>query len=311
VGGAGNNREDARDDPLTRNQNTMPKTLKDFESHFEQSEQGKAKLRRQAQEIAALKETVNQVVHQKKEVTIELPTPKNQLKFGLFGDTQFGNVCERIEFLQKYCSVAAAEGVKTFFHTGDVLDGHKVYRGQEFDLHKHGWEEQSAWFEEAMPKVPGSKTYFITGNHDASFKNAAGIPVGKILSELRKDWVFLGEDQADVVIQTPSGRPFRVMLMHPGGGSSYAISYRLQKLIESLAGGSKPNLLAVGHYHKSEMLPNYRNVMGIQTGTFEAQTGFMKRGGLAAHMGGWIITVDVGAADLDTNAITAKFIAFY
>lgn len=289
----------------------MPKTLKDFESHFEQSEQGKAKLRRQAQEIAALKETVNQVVHQKKEITVELPAPRNQLKFGVYGDTQFGNVHERIEFLQTYLSIAEAEGVKMFLHTGDVLDGHKVYRGQEFDLHKHGWEEQSQWFSQATPKIKGATTYFITGNHDASFKIAAGIPVGKILQELRPDWQFIGEDQADVLLKTPSGREFRVMLMHPGGGSSYAISYRLQKLIESLAGGSKPNLLAVGHYHKSEMLPNYRNVMGIQSGTFEAQTPFMKRGGLAAHMGGWIITVDVGARELDCNAITAKFIAFY
>lgn len=293
----------------------MQKTLKDFEAHFEQSQQGKAKLRKQAQEIAALKETVNQVVHQRREVTIELPAPKNQLKFGLFGDTQFGNVHERIDCLQKYFSIAKAAGVKTFFHTGDVLDGHKVYRGQEFELHKHGWEEQSDWFAQSMPRIQGSRTFFITGNHDASFKVAAGISVGRVLAELRKDWIFLGDDQADVVLRTESGRDFRVMLLHPGGGSSYAVSYRLQKLIESLAGGSKPHLLAVGHYHKAEMLPNYRAVMGVQTGTFEAQTPFMKRGGLAAHMGGWIVTVDVGAeageGSFDSNAIDAKFIAFY
>lgn len=75
--------------------------------------------------------------------------------------------------------------------------------------------------------------------------------------------------------------------------NSYAISYKTQKRIDAMSGGEKPNLLAVGHYHKSEILPMYRNVHAIQAGTVCAQTPWMRGKGLAAHVGGWIIEIHV------------------
>jgi hypothetical protein len=121
------------------------------------------------------------------------------------------------------------------------------------------------------------------------------------------EYEFLGEDQARVQFETPNGT-FTLGLLHPGGGSSYALSYRPQKIIESLEGGSKPNMLAIGHHHKAEMLPSYRNVCGVQVGTFERQTPFMARQGLAAHVGGWVIEVHVGEG---CNRIKGEFVAFY
>ena len=85
-----------------------------------------------------------------------------------------------------------------------------------------------------------------------------------------------------------------MQLIHPGGGSSYALSYRPQKIVESLEGGTKPDMLAIGHYHKADYIPSYRNVATLQVGTFQRQTPFMSRQGLAAHVGGWIVDVTVG-----------------
>jgi hypothetical protein len=150
-------------------------------------------------------------------------------------------------------------------------------------------------------------THFITGNHDASFKQAAGVHVGRVIEAARPGWKFLGEEQARVEWQTPAGK-FSLMLIHPGGGSSYALSYRPQKIIESLEGGSKPDMLAIGHYHKAEFMPAYRNIAVLQGGTFQKQTPFMARGGLAAHVGGWIVSVTVGKTH---NTISAQFVAFY
>ena len=56
------------------------------------------------------------------------------------------------------------------------------------------------------------------------------------------------------------------------------------------------------------MMPSYRNVCGVQAGTFEKQTPFMARGGLAAHVGGWIIDVTVGDG---CNRIKGEFVAVY
>jgi len=71
-----------------------------------------------------------------------------------------------------------------------------------------------------------------------------------------------------------------------GPATSYAVSYRMQKMIESIAGGRKPDMLASGHYHKAETLPSYRNVFGVDVGCFEDQTPFMASRASAAHVGG-------------------------
>jgi PAS domain S-box-containing protein len=138
-------------------------------------------------------------------------------------------------------------------------------------------------------------------------KTLAGVPVGKIIQAARPDCEFLGEEQARVEWMRPNGK-YTLMLLHPGGGSSYALSYRPQKIVESLEGGTKPDMLAIGHYHKADFIPSYRNVAAIQVGAFQKQTPFMARQGLAAHVGGWIVDVTVGDGH---NTISAAVTAFY
>lgn len=229
----------------------------------------------------------------------------DEFAFGLIGCTHFGSLCCNQSAMEAFYEYAASRGIGTIYHGGDVLDGHRVYRGQEFELRDVGLEAQIERFKRFNNH--GLKTKFITGNHDQSFKSLAGVPVGKIIAEANPDWEFLGEEQARVTFATSSGS-YELMLIHPGGGSSYALSYRPQKIVESLEGGTKPNMLAIAHYHKAEFMPSYRNVATIQTGTFQNQTPFMARQGLAAHVGGWIIQVRVGAK---FNAVRAEFIAFY
>jgi len=242
---------------------------------------------------------------------IDVPDENNTISFGMMGDTQEGNVFCATEQKLAFYDILRSEGITTLFHTGDVLDGHKVYKGQEFDVSALGFAAQrDAWLK-TTPEIPGLTTYFITGNHDASFKNLAGVNVGKSLSDLRPDWKFLGEDQGEVVLRTMNEREYRVRLVHPAGGTAYAISYKSQKQAESITGGAKPNMIGIGHYHKAEHLPNYRNIDLIQTGTFEWQTGFMARLPTPAHVGGWIVRVTVGDQRSMSNRVSAEFISYF
>lgn len=70
--------------------------------------------------------------------------------------------------------------------------------------------------------------------------------------------------------------------------NSYASSYRVQKIIESLQGGTKPNILICGHTHKSLYLFE-RNIHAISAGCMQFQTPFMRGKKLSAHTGYWII----------------------
>lgn len=243
---------------------------------------------------------------------IEQAGKGNVIRFAMVGDTHFGSLYERIDVLRACVKACEQEGIEDLFHAGDVLDGHKGYPGHEFELHKHGWEQQSSWFADQMPRTGKVRCKFITGNHDAKFKHAAGIEVGKALAELRPDWEFLGADIGNVVIKAKDGRPLRVSLIHPDGGSSYALSYRPQKIIEQWAGGSKPDVLGIGHYHKANMLPRYRNVCVIQVGSTQDQTPFMARKGLAAHVGFWIIEAVPSKRRGDLwSRYKAEFVSFY
>lgn len=198
-------------------------------------------------------------------------------------------------------------------HTGDVLDGWKVYRGQEFELRPDGksWPEQRDIFAREVPQIPSMTTIFITGNHDASFKNLVGMNVGDELQRARDDWKFIGQDVGDVELQTKSGLKYRVRLLHPGGGTAYAVSYNAQKIIESMPGGQKPSLICIGHYHKGLYMPQYRNVSCLLTGCFQAQTPFMARQSIAAHVGGWIVTVHLTDPKKLTTRMSAEFISFF
>jgi hypothetical protein len=84
-----------------------------------------------------------------------------------------------------------------------------------------------------------------------------------------------------------------VRVLHAGGGSGAAISLTSQRIVESYHEREKPHILLVGHYHKSEYLPDYKGVHIIQTGTTQEQTPFMRKKRLAAHLGGWIVKVTV------------------
>jgi len=239
-----------------------------------------------------------------------LPT-KKRTQIGIIGDTHAGSICERLDALECYYANAKARGVTDIVHAGDILDGDRVYRGQEYELHKRGWHEQSKHVTESYPRAKGITTHFITGNHDASFKRQVGINVGEELAHRRPDWHYIGEDTGNVSLFTAEGLEFRIGLIHPDGGSAYALSYKPQKIVESLAGGSKPHMLCIGHFHKMEFIPSYRNVSILQVGTFQDQTPFMARRGLQAHVGGWFIEVDFFGEDKLQRQVKAEALTFY
>ncbi len=279
------------------------KTLAEFEATH-----GQPKMRRLSAALAAERAKVEALAGQADRVTIERQTDANTIRFAVLGDTQFGSLYSCPENMAAFYRAAVDRGVTTFLHSGDVLDGWKVYKGQEFELRDVGFDAQLSRFAAEAPSVSGTRTLFITGNHDLSYKNLVGAPVGKLLHDARPDWEHVGDESAVVEFQTVDGRPLRVGLYHMGGGTAYAVSYRPQKAVEQLEGGRKPHVAVFGHFHKAELLPAYRNVAILQSGCFQWQTPFMARMPSAAHVGGWIVEVQPGAS---YNAIRAEFVAFY
>jgi DNA polymerase II small subunit/DNA polymerase delta subunit B len=201
------------------------------------------------------------------------------------------------------------EGISNVYVAGDLLAGGKMYRGQEFELWAHGADAQIDLAVNSWPEKKDMTTHFITGNHDLSFYKTAGVDVGHRLQELRSDFNYLGREEADIVFNTEQGTA-RMRLVHPGKGTAYALSYQPQKYIEALEGGKKPHVICMGHYHKAEKLPQYRNIYLIQTGCIEAQTPFMRRNNISAHCGFWIIKFMINEAKM-VSRFKSEFVSWF
>lgn len=226
------------------------------------------------------------------------------IKFGAVSDTHLGNKYQQLTHLKETYKIFKSEGIESVYHVGDISDGMYPQRGeQRYELFKQGFDEQAEYIIENYPD--DVKTYFITGNHDSTHINNGGANIGKKISRERQDLIYLGSLQADVMLTDNC----KMELRHPLDGSSYAVSYKPQKYIESISGGEKPNLLLVGHYHKQGYFP-YRNVHCLLMPSFEAQTPFLRGKGLVSDIGGVIITLHVDE-DGTIKRFIPEFINYY
>jgi len=175
-------------------------------------------------------------------------------------------------------------------------------------------QNQCEYFAKVFPTKKGMTTYFITGDdHEGWYVQREGVNIGKFMERCAKDagrtdLVYLGHMEHDLVLKAPKGQA-TMRIVHPGGGSSYAISYTSQKLVESYSPGEKPNILLMGHYHKMEF--NYiRGVYVVQGGCTMDQSPFMRKKRLDAHVGGWICEYQQAVNGV-ISSFKAEWIPFY
>lgn len=221
---------------------------------------------------------------------LNLPAHKDKIKYGFVSDTHLCSTKERLDVLNYLYDYFADNGISTVFHGGNIIEGESSFNKNE--IHKHGMTNQVKYLIEKYPSRKGVRTMFITGDdHEGWYVKREGINIGDYIqyeseNAGRDDLVHLGYLEADIEI---NGDLFPnqcwIKIMHPGGGSAYAHSYKPQKIVESFQGGEKPSILLIGHYHKASY--NYiRNVHVIQMGSTQDQTIFMRKKNIDSMVGG-------------------------
>ncbi len=235
-------------------------------------------------------------------------------RFGVVGDTHLASLYERLDVLEALYDIFQAEGITTVFQCGNWIEGEAIFNKHEVKV--RGIDGQVEYFTDLYPFREGITTYFISGDdHEGWYQKREGFRniglYAQMVRERKKknDLKWLGYEEATIEIAHPeTGAIAPFCVMHAGGGSCYAVSYSLQKIIESLI-NKKPAVLAVGHYHKAEYL-FYRNVHGIQAGCVQDQSIFMRKQKIQAHIGGWIIRFNQGP-DGAVNRFTSEFLPFF
>jgi len=204
----------------------------------------------------------------------------------IVSDTHLASRSERIDLLSNAYDIIADRGISDVFHSGDITDGNRVYKGQEFFLKVTGADAQADYIAEHYPKREGVTTHFILGNHDMSHFDREGADIGRLISHLRPDLDYLGQYYARVKFGSAT-----MDLVHPGGGFQYAISYGVQRYVNELEGGSKANIIIFGHWHRTGYFV-YRNIHCVLGGAFQDQNDYTRRRGLQPNKGFWILQFD-------------------
>lgn len=230
--------------------------------------------------------------------------PNGRYRFGWLGDTHLCSKYERLDVLADIYRRFETADIDRIFHAGNWIDGEA--RFNKYDLSVHGMDAQVRYLVEKYPTAGDLKTYAIAGDdHEGWYCQREGVDIGKYAENAmreagRTDWVNLGYMEAFVPLQhAVTGKTAQLHLVHPGGGSAYATSYTVQKLVESYSGGAKPAVLLAGHYHKLEFI-NVRNVWCIQTGCTQDQTPFARKKRLHYALGGGVCELE---QDPETGAI--------
>jgi len=201
-------------------------------------------------------------------------------------DTHFGNIHQQLHLLNDIYEEAYNRGITTVLHCGDIVDGNYPNRPEQpRQQFLHGFDEQVGYVVEMYPKVDGITTKYILGSHDETHYKNGQATLNKWISSCRSDMEYLGQDTGEVEING-----VKIVLDHPGGGSSSALSYKPQKRIEILESGCKPKILLIGHYHKSYCFV-YRNVRGIEVPALCDKTQFQQKQGLINYVGAYFLDI--------------------
>jgi len=231
---------------------------------------------------------------------------------GFIADTHIGSKYERLDVLNDIYDRYEAAGVETVYHGGNWIDGEKNFN--KYDIYVYGVDAQIDNFIEKYPRKPNIKTFIVSGDdHEGWYVQREHVNVGKLMEmkarEAGRDDLFdLGYQEANITYKQEGGIG-KIRVIHPGGGSSYAHSYKSQKYVESLQGGEKPSIVLVGHYHKF----NYsypRSVHMVQCGCVQDQTTFMRKRNIEAHVGACIVRFKQNSIGVFTS-VNIEWMPYY
>jgi len=216
---------------------------------------------------------------------------ESKTRIGVFSDCHIGALPFDEPFFKHMAKTMKKQKVSRIYQCGDILEGMSGRPGHVYEMSQIGFNNQIDKAEEMFGYLKGVDVFGIDGNHDAWFqkKNNAGVIVGKELERRVPNYTHLGQEEADIKLK----KGITMKIFHPNDGTAYAISYKMQKLMESFTGGEKPNILLQGHYHKALYMFN-RNIHGVECGTMCGQTKWMRGRKIPAHKGFWIIDMEMG-----------------
>ncbi len=220
------------------------------------------------------------------------------IRIGVIGDTHLGSSYTSEHNIYKAFEEFKKAGVDFMVHSGDVTEGMSNRPGHIYELSHLGYDKMKEHAIKVLSQCPVA-SFYIDGNHDRWFIKSNGANIVKDICNTIPNATFLGHDEGDIKLKNNT----TLRLWHGEDGNSYATSYRIQKVVESLSGGEKPNILLLGHTHKQAYIFE-RNIQCVSTGCMQYQTPWMRGKRISAHVGFHILDVWINSKGVSKFGVT-------
>lgn len=208
-----------------------------------------------------------------------------RIRIGAITDTHIGHKRFSASRLEQVFEEFKKERVDFITHSGDVTQGMNTRQpGMIYELDQLGYDRQKDEAVRLFSQWTDTDIYAIDGNHDRWFLKSNGAVIVKDISSRIKNFHWIGHDEGDISLKGKA----TLRLFHGEDGASYALSYRIQKILESFSPGEKPDAIFLGHDHKHVKLFE-RGVHAVGMGTLQQQTQWMRGKRIAAHVGFCIV----------------------
>ena len=210
----------------------------------------------------------------------------NEFKFVAISDTRFGSKYQQLSILNDIYTKAYDLGYNNVILCGNISEGlyplTNIYSESNF---LDDTLTQIDYITQSYPYIEGMKTYFITGIKDEKHLKNNKINIGKRISDIRGDMVYLGYSSCNISIDKANMLVFNSKL-----AKTYTMSYRAQQQVDSFRSEDKPDILLYGGLLQMEKF-TYRNVKCISVPSVCATTKEMNDKRYSNTIGAWYITV--------------------
>lgn len=227
-----------------------------------------------------------------------------RIRIGAMTDTHIGSNKMPVERIYQAFEEFQKEKVDFIVHSGDVTEGMSNRPGHVYELSDIGYSNQKASAVKVFSQWTDTDIYAIDGNHDRWYIKSNGAKIVEDIDKEIPNFHFIGHDEGDISLKGKA----TLKLWHGEDGNSYALSYRLQKILESLTGGEKPNAMLCGHTHKYVDIFE-RHVFCTSIGSMQSQTPWMRGKRIAAHVG--FVIIDYWVNDKGICKKTSTWHPFY
>jgi len=221
----------------------------------------------------------------------------DEITVGFMTDPHIGSIFFEDFLWDSFLMECEKQKVNCVCCAGDVTEGMSNRPDQIYELTDIGYSAQIEHAQRLLVKCQ-FPIFAVDGNHDRWGIKSGGIFVVKEIAKLVPQMTLLGHDVASVMLNDT-----KWTLWHGEDTSSYAVSYRIQKIIESINGGDKPSVLLLGHTHKQAYIFD-RNIHAVSGGALSYQSSWMRAKRIACHTGFHILKAKTHNGEVVSFTVT-------